>query len=165
MSGPGDEEQKRFARRAVLERDERVDRIAIDAAAKAVHRLGGIREHASHFDLLERRPKRGLDLFGRPEWNRECVCPHSGSVKSASARAKSVSSVIFIARSLPRTTSTGIPEPLAQRGVVGGADPLRLRLAMRAHDHLARKSLRRLRAPQSVSLDRARDASVSRRPP
>src|SRR4029079_17564417 len=103
------QQQKRFGRWTALERDERSDGIAVDAAAEAVHRLRWIREDAPLLDVVERRTQRCLDFFRRPKRNRERVRPHSGSVKRASARAKSLSSVTFIARSLPRTTVTGIP--------------------------------------------------------
>src|SRR5262245_36486285 len=104
-----DEKQERLAWRPTLERHERIDGFPVDSSAEAVDGFGRIREHAARFHLLERGPQSGFDLFGGPERNRKGVDPHSGSVDSASARAKSGSSVTFIARSLPRTTTTGMP--------------------------------------------------------
>src|SRR4029079_3031436 len=104
-----DEEQKWFARRAPLEAHEGVHRIAVDASAESVHRFRRIGEDATGGNLLERRPNRRLHFLGRPEWNREDVGPHSETLNSASARAKSSSSVILSARSFPRTTTTGMP--------------------------------------------------------
>src|SRR6185437_9235053 len=98
--------QERLAGWPVLERDQRVDGISIDAAAEAVNSFRRIGEHAPRLDLVERASERAFHLLTRPERNRECLDPHSRSGNIASARAKSDSVVIFIARSLPATTWT-----------------------------------------------------------
>ena len=81
--------------------------------------------------------------------SRRVALGHSATEYSASTRAKSASSVTFIARSLPRTTTTSMPEPLdtARRRRWRS----RARRALRRYaslDHVARKGLRRLRAPE-----------------
>src|SRR5690348_9853300 len=50
-------------------------------------------------------------------------------------------------------------EGLAERRVVGRRDPVGLGVAVRALDHVARKTLRRLGAPEPFAIDGTRDHS------
>ena len=156
-----DEEEKRFAGRSLLERDERVDGIAIDAAAKAVHRLGGYASTRRISICSSAGRSAASILAGRPEMEPR-VCPSSFRKRKESLSSRKVRLCPDLHRPLAsrerrRRTSS---QSLAQRGIVGCADPLCLCLPMRAHDHLAWKSLRRLGPPQSVSLDGStRDAT------
>src|SRR4029079_19246552 len=106
----GDEEEKGFSLGPALHLDERLHRLAVDGAAKAVHRFGGVREHAPHLHLFERSTNGRRDLRVRPERNgQRRTTIHSVTPNNPSTRAKSLASVTFMARSLPRTAFTGIP--------------------------------------------------------
>ena len=82
---------------------------SIDGAAESVDRLRRIREHFARSEMRERSGDGSLDFLGRPERHDQRLRFHSRKILSASANAKSISSVTFIARSLPRTTTTGSP--------------------------------------------------------
>jgi len=53
-----DEEQKGLTRRSTLQLDERIDRIAVDSAAKSVDRLCRIGEDPSHLHVRKREARR-----------------------------------------------------------------------------------------------------------
>ena len=122
------EDQKRLPRRTSLESHEHLDRIVIDRAAEAVHRLGGISEHSPILEVRYRFGNGGLDLRWRPEGN--LARPrHSVTRTIASTRAKSVSSVTFTARSLPFTTT--ISHPICSHSTAQSVANARVRLASR----------------------------------
>ena len=99
MSGPAMRSRNGLPGGRLLSAHERVDRIAIDAAAEAVHGLGRIREHASRLDLLERgresppRPLRATRTGSR-------VCPSSFGKRKECLRARKVGLVGDLHRAL-----------------------------------------------------------------
>src|SRR5687768_10820218 len=103
------DEQERLVRRPTLERNEIRDGFPIDAAAESVDGLRRVSEHLSRMQQRQRRWERRFDFIKRPERRGERRNGHSFKILSASARKKSASVVIFIARSLPGTTTTCIP--------------------------------------------------------
>src|SRR5438105_5583434 len=105
----GDKQQKWFSRSATLEADELLNRALIDRAPEPINRLRRIREHFSSGKMSERSIDGSLDFLRRPERHDHRLGLHSRKILSASASAKSFSSVILSARSLPRTTTTGSP--------------------------------------------------------
>src|SRR5256714_9531439 len=105
----GHQKQKWLSRRASLEVDERLDGPFIDLATQSIHGLGWIREHFAGGQMHEGSVDGSLDFLRRPERYDHRLRLHSRKILSASARAKSFSSVILSARSLPRTTITGRP--------------------------------------------------------
>src|SRR5256714_6303671 len=104
-----DEEQEWLSGRAALEGDELLDRAFIDRAAESVHGLCWVRQDFSCGEMSERSIDGSLDFLRRPERHHHRLGVHSRKILSASANAKSVSSVILTARSLPRTPTTGRP--------------------------------------------------------
>src|SRR5438067_7812610 len=106
---PGDEQKEWFAWRTTFEADELLNRALIDRAAESIHGLSRVCEHLSSGEMTERSVNGGLDLLRRPERHHHRLGLHSRKILSASANAKSVSSVILRARSLPRSTTTGSP--------------------------------------------------------
>jgi hypothetical protein len=114
-SEPGDhvarrhDEKKWLVRRPAFECDEIRNRFAIDSTTESIHCFGWIREHAAFVEMSDGARDCQLYFIGRPEWNSKRANAHSRKILRASARAKSRSVVIFIARSLPGTTTIGMP--------------------------------------------------------
>src|SRR5689334_22262870 len=104
-----DEQQEWLARRASLEIDERFHRVLIDCATESIDGFGRIREHFAGGQMREGSVDGSLDFLWRPERYDHRLRLHSRKILSASANAKSFSSVILRARSLPLTTTTGSP--------------------------------------------------------
>src|SRR5207247_2245502 len=112
---PGDhlarshEEEKWFAGRAAFELHELLHRVFIHGPAKSIDGFGRVSEDLPCREMGERSIDGSLDFLRRPERHHHRLGLHSRKILSASANEKSVSSVIFSARSLPRTTTTGNP--------------------------------------------------------
>src|SRR5688572_20347844 len=104
-----DQQEKRLVWRSAFEPDQLLHRFVVYRATEPVHGFRRVSQHPARVEVRDRTRERGLDLLFRPERNRANFGGHSRKVCSASARAKSGSSVIFIARSLPGTTTTGYP--------------------------------------------------------
>ena len=105
----GDEQEKWLAWRAAFEVDELLNGTLIERTAKSVDSFGRVREYLAGGEMSERSIDGSLDFLRRPERHDHRLGLHSRKILSASASAKSFSSVILSARSLPRTTTTGSP--------------------------------------------------------
>src|ERR1700716_2729927 len=101
-----DEQEKRLARWAPFEVDELLDGTLIQCAAKSVDSFSRVRQYLARGEMSECSIDGSLDFFRRPERHDHRLGLHSRKILSASANAKSFSSVILSARSLPRTTIT-----------------------------------------------------------
>ena len=110
-----DEQQKGLAGRPPFHAHQGFNRLVINGGAEPVYSFCWIREYSTLREVHDRCAQCPLDLSGRPERYRgasELGARHacySVSMLRASARAKSASSVIFMPRSLPRTTTTSKP--------------------------------------------------------
>src|SRR5450759_4726793 len=102
----GDEQEERLAGWAAFEIHELLHRPLIQRAAKPIHGFGRVCEYLSGGEMGNGSIDGGLDFSRRPERYDHRLRLHSRKILSASASAKSFSSVIFSARSLPRTTTT-----------------------------------------------------------
>src|SRR6266550_1168780 len=105
----GDEEQEWLSGCATFQLHELLHGFFIHGAAKSVYGLRWVSQHFSCGEMGKRSIDGSLDLLRRPERHHHRLGLHSRKILSASANAKSFSSVIFRARSLPRTTTTGSP--------------------------------------------------------
>src|ERR1700686_783778 len=99
-----DEKEKGLALWTPFEVDELLHGTLIQRAAKSVHGFGRVREYLAGGEMGEGSIDGSLDFLRRPERHDHRLGLHSRKILSASANAKSFSSVILRARSLPRTT-------------------------------------------------------------
>src|SRR5450759_1983413 len=105
----GDEQEKRLAWWAAFEIHELLHGSLIQRAAKSIDSLGRVCEYLPGGEMGEGSIDGSLDFSRRPERHDHRLGLHSRKILSASASAKSFSSVIFSALSLPRTTTTDNP--------------------------------------------------------
>ena len=135
--------------------------VAVDGAAEAVDGLRWIREHAAVLRGARWRSRRSPPRSRPATRTVRRARPSSFREREERLGAGEVALLGDLQRALAAAHHDHrLANALHQRRVVGGVVAAILGGAMRAHDHVARESLRRLRAPQSP---RVRPSSRSRR--